>query len=858
MSSGGGGRRHGSGSLCACQLAFKNDGFRSKLNELHDSREKYPPNPGESRSFLHFCKNFSKPAFQSGVSPANGREIGKIGMYFRAERQSRSGDIIGKQPGKNSMGIAGAPLAHRWHRRGSRGKHLSLSFLPSSRAFCESLRPSLPSAAVEIGEFGSAQAIGSGAQGTAVTGVDFGGEGVGGGEFLHDFGAGDAAGGQHFIGEGAQLHAVAVDEGIQSEGVVVENFGIGVVVLGSADLAHNALMGRCEGVPDIQVENGRQTRAGLLEAGPVIVFGDFMKFQRQVVPGAGPIDSIQAPALQSGIQFAAGEILHRHAQAAQDITAQTGHAHFQALQVLEGADFAFEPAASLGAAVAGEEGFQIELGGEFIPEFLPAAVVDPGVQLGSGHAEGNRGEKGIGFGFVVPVEFGGVVDVGAPGGDGVKGLEGRHQLPGGVHLDVESAIGGFEDFGGHAVGRDADAGEVFRPGGHHGQAFYALSDGGGGNSGGGGDGSGGGEKIAAFHGAGSSVLDAGLDMESVSGYAGFIIRHKTGICNMARAKIALIGSGQIGGTLAHLASLKRMGDVVLFDIMDGIPQGKALDLAEATPINASASRLAGSSAYGRIRGADVVIVTAGVPRKPGMSRDDLLEINLKVMEQVGAGIARHAPKAFVICITNPLDAMVWALREFSGLPKTRVVGMAGVLDSARFRHFLAEEMEVSARDVSAFVLGGHGDSMVPLTRYTTVGGIPLPDLVAMKCISQKRVDEIVQRTRDGGAEIVALLKSGSAFYAPASAAIEMAQAYLGDEKRLLPCAAALNGEYGRKNIYLGVPVIIGGKGVERILEIRLSAQERAALHKSAESVEGLIKQCKKIIAAGKRKHSKKG
>ncbi len=322
---------------------------------------------------------------------------------------------------------------------------------------------------------------------------------------------------------------------------------------------------------------------------------------------------------------------------------------------------------------------------------------------------------------------------------------------------------------------------------------------------------------------------------------------------MARKKIALIGSGQIGGTLAHLASLRELGDVVLFDIMDGVPQGKALDLAEATPINLSSSKLSGTSSYAPIKGADVVIVTAGVPRKPGMSRDDLIEINLKVMEQVGKGIARYAPKAFVICITNPLDAMVWALQKFSGLPKAKVVGMAGVLDTARFRHFLAEEMDVAVRDVSAFVLGGHGDSMVPLPRYTTVAGIPLPDLVAMKWITQKRVNEIVQRTRDGGAEIVGLLKTGSAFYAPASAAIEMAQAYLGDQKRLLPCAAALNGEYGYKNIYLGVPVIIGEKGIERVVEIRLTASEKSQLKKSAKSVEGLIAKCQKIISAGKSK-----
>ena len=322
---------------------------------------------------------------------------------------------------------------------------------------------------------------------------------------------------------------------------------------------------------------------------------------------------------------------------------------------------------------------------------------------------------------------------------------------------------------------------------------------------------------------------------------------------MARKKIALIGSGQIGGTLAHLASLKELGDVVLFDIMDGIPQGKALDLAEATPINLSSSKLSGTSSYAPIKGADVVIVTAGVPRKPGMSRDDLIEINLKVMEQVGKGIAKYAPKAFVICITNPLDAMVWALQKFSGLPKAKVVGMAGVLDTARFRHFLAEEMNVAAKDVSAFVLGGHGDSMVPLPRYTTVAGIPLPDLVTMKWITQKRVDEIVQRTRDGGAEIVGLLKTGSAFYAPASAAVEMAQAYLGDQKRLLPCAVALNGEYGYKNIYLGVPVIVGEKGIERVVEIRLTASEKSQLKKSAKSVEGLIAKCQKIISSGKRK-----
>ncbi|MEC7234053.1 MAG: malate dehydrogenase, partial [Pseudomonadota bacterium] len=292
---------------------------------------------------------------------------------------------------------------------------------------------------------------------------------------------------------------------------------------------------------------------------------------------------------------------------------------------------------------------------------------------------------------------------------------------------------------------------------------------------------------------------------------------------MARKKIALIGGGQIGGTLAHLAGLKELGDIVIFDIVDGIPQGKALDLAESSPVSGFDAALKGSKSYAAIRSADVVIVTAGVPRKPGMSRDDLIEINLKVMRQVGEGIKKYAPKAFVICITNPLDAMVWALQKFSGLPKNKVVGMAGVLDAARFRYFLAEEFNVSVRDVTAFVLGGHGDTMVPSVRYSTVAGIPLPDLVKMKWTTQKRIDEIVQRTRDGGAEIVALLKTGSAFYAPAASAIEMAEAYLKDQKRVLPCAAHLNGEYGQKNIYVGVPVVIGEKGVERVVEIKLDA-----------------------------------
>ena len=315
---------------------------------------------------------------------------------------------------------------------------------------------------------------------------------------------------------------------------------------------------------------------------------------------------------------------------------------------------------------------------------------------------------------------------------------------------------------------------------------------------------------------------------------------------MARKKIALIGGGQIGGTLAHLAGLKELGDIVIFDIVDGIPQGKALDLAESSPVSGFDAALKGTKSYAAIRGADVVIVTAGVPRKPGMSRDDLIEINLKVMRQVGEGIKRYAPKAFVICITNPLDAMVWALQKFSGLPKNKVVGMAGVLDAARFRYFLAEEFNVSVRDVTAFVLGGHGDTMVPSVRYSTVAGIPLPDLVKMKWTTQKRIDEIVQRTRDGGAEIVALLKTGSAFYAPAASAIEMAEAYLKDQKRVLPCAAHLNGEYGQKNIYVGVPVVIGEKGVERVVEIKLDAYERAGFRKSVKAVQGLLDACRKI------------
>ena len=330
------------------------------------------------------------------------------------------------------------------------------------------------------------------------------------------------------------------------------------------------------------------------------------------------------------------------------------------------------------------------------------------------------------------------------------------------------------------------------------------------------------------------------------GLRGAAKSNTVGVASMARRKIALIGAGQIGGTLAHLAALKDLGDVVLFDIVDGVPQGKALDLAQSGPVSGNDAAVTGTSEYKDIEGADVVIVTAGVPRKPGMSRDDLLEINLKVMEQVGAGIAKYAPEAFVICITNPLDAMVWALQKFSGLPAARVVGMAGVLDSARFRHFNADELKVSVEDVTAFVLGGHGDSMVPLARYSTVAGIPLTDIVKMGWMTKDRLEQIIQRTRDGGAEIVGLLKTGSAFYAPASSAIAMAESYLKDKKRLLPAAAFLGGEYGVRNSYVGVPVIIGAGGVEKVVEISLSGAEQKAFDKSVAAVGSLVEACKKI------------
>jgi malate dehydrogenase len=315
---------------------------------------------------------------------------------------------------------------------------------------------------------------------------------------------------------------------------------------------------------------------------------------------------------------------------------------------------------------------------------------------------------------------------------------------------------------------------------------------------------------------------------------------------MARKKIALIGAGMIGGTLAHLAAIREMGDIVLVDVAEGIPQGKALDLAQAGPVEGYDVRLTGTNDYADIAGADVCIVTAGVARKPGMSRDDLLGINLKVMKAVGEGIKAHAPDSFVICVTNPLDAMVWALREFSGLPHERVVGMAGVLDSARFRHFLAEEFKVSVEDVTAFVLGGHGDTMVPVVEYSTVAGISIPDLIKMGWSTQEKIDAIVQRTRSGGGEIVALLKTGSAYYAPATSALEMAESFLKDKKRVLPAAANLTGQYGLNDIYVGVPVVIGAGGVERIVEIELNVTAKANFQVSVDAVKELVEACKGI------------
>ncbi|HEY7609785.1 MAG TPA: malate dehydrogenase [Alphaproteobacteria bacterium] len=320
---------------------------------------------------------------------------------------------------------------------------------------------------------------------------------------------------------------------------------------------------------------------------------------------------------------------------------------------------------------------------------------------------------------------------------------------------------------------------------------------------------------------------------------------------MARKKIALIGAGQIGGTLALLAGMKELGDIVVLDIPDaeGLAKGKALDIAQAGPVEGYDASYRGTSNYADIKGADVCIVTAGVPRKPGMSRDDLVGINAKVIGAVGKGIRENAPGAFVIVITNPLDAMVGAMKEVTGFKPNMVVGMAGVLDSARFRHFLADEFKVSVEDVSAFVLGGHGDTMVPLIRYSTVAGIPLPDLVKMGWTTKEKLDAIVKRTRDGGAEIVNLLKTGSAFYAPAASAIAMAESYLKDKKRLLPCAAYLTGQYGVNGLYVGVPVVIGAGGVEKVVEIALDAEEKKMFDHSVNAVKGLVDLTKKMLAA---------
>jgi malate dehydrogenase len=311
-----------------------------------------------------------------------------------------------------------------------------------------------------------------------------------------------------------------------------------------------------------------------------------------------------------------------------------------------------------------------------------------------------------------------------------------------------------------------------------------------------------------------------------------------------RKKVSLIGAGNIGGTLAHLIALKKLADVVLFDVVEGMPQGKALDISQSSAVEGFDGSVIGTCNYEDIKGSDVVIVTAGVPRKPGMSRDDLVSINTGIIKSVAENIKKYAPNAFVIVVTNPLDVMVWVMKEVSGLPHNKVVGMAGVLDSSRFSYFLSQELGISVSDVTSFVLGGHGDSMVPLARYTAVGGVPIEDLIKSGATTKEKLDAIVQRTRDGGAEIVQLLKTGSAFYAPASSTISMAQSYLLDQKRVLPCAAYLNGEYGVKDLYVGVPVVIGAKGVEKVIEIELSAEEKQAFDKSVESVRGLMQVVK--------------
>ncbi|MFZ2619562.1 MAG: malate dehydrogenase [Alphaproteobacteria bacterium] len=313
---------------------------------------------------------------------------------------------------------------------------------------------------------------------------------------------------------------------------------------------------------------------------------------------------------------------------------------------------------------------------------------------------------------------------------------------------------------------------------------------------------------------------------------------------MARHKIALVGAGNIGGTLAHLAALKNLGDVILVDVAEGVPQGKALDMGQSGAVERFGQSIMGTNNYEDIKGADVCIVTAGIARKPGMSRDDLVNINAGIVKTVGENIKKYAPNAFVIVVTNPLDAMVWVMQKVTNFPANRVVGMAGVLDSARFSFFLAEALGVAVEDVNTFVLGGHGDTMVPVVRYATVAGIPLPEIVKMKWISQKKLDQIVQRTRDGGAEIVGLLKTGSAYYAPASSAIAMAESYLFDKKRVLPCAAHLNGEYGVKDLYVGVPVVIGAGGVEKVVEVELTKEEQIMFNHSVNAVKELTKGIK--------------
>ena len=315
---------------------------------------------------------------------------------------------------------------------------------------------------------------------------------------------------------------------------------------------------------------------------------------------------------------------------------------------------------------------------------------------------------------------------------------------------------------------------------------------------------------------------------------------------MSRAKITLVGAGNIGGTLAHLLALKQLGDITLLDVAEGIPQGKALDLVESLPIEGIDACVKGSTDYQDLKGSDVVVVTAGLARKPGMSRDDLLITNAGIIAQVASHIRTHCPEAFVIVITNPLDAMVWVMRDVSGLSAERVVGMAGVLDTARFRHFLSQEFNVSVEDVFAMVMGGHGDSMVPLIRYSTIGGIPVPEMIEQGKTTQERIDQIVDRTRKGGGEIVELLRSGSAYYAPASSAVCMVESYLHNKRRILSCAVWLTGQYGRHDIYLGVPALIGEKGVEDIIEVKLNSQEQKMFDQSADAVQDLIHQLKTL------------